>query len=467
MRIVIIGNGAAGIEAALAVRARQENWDIGIVSEESDHCFARPALMYAFCGQLGQRNIEPYERDLYERLRFDRIRARAVGVDVGARQVRLAGDQPPLDYDRLLIACGSRPRPGIWPNSDLEGIGHFVSMQDMEWLAREVYGEVGERPVRPDHHLRATAPDSPYGPRLVVAAKRGHTARRAIVVGGGLIGLEVVEILNQAGLEVHFLIMEDWYWPMAIDAAESAWIAEIMRQQGVHVHLQTEVGEFLADEAGAVRGVQTKDGRQLECDIALITIGVIPNTAWLAGSDIQLDARFEGVEVDGQLTTNAPDVFAAGDCATVRWHNGMERPEQLWYTSRDQGRIAGRRLLGDAVEYRRDTFYNSAKFMDVEYTTAGLVNLDLEGQSEWFHQERGQVRSTTRVVSQEGRVIGFNMLGRRWDHRALVRWIEERRDLDYVLDHLHEAGYDAEFTPPLELPGRASRRRSLWQRVFA
>ncbi len=136
----------------------------------------------------------------------------------------------------------------MWPNSALEGIGYFVSMQDMEWLAREVYGEVVAPPERPDHHLRATTPDSPYGPRPVVAAKRGYTARRAIVVGGGLIGLEVVEILNQAGLEVHFLIMEDWYWPMAIDAAESAWIAEVMRDQGVHVHLQTEVSEFLADE---------------------------------------------------------------------------------------------------------------------------------------------------------------------------------------------------------------------------
>ena len=422
--------------------------------------------MYAFCGQMSLRNIEPYERDLYERMRFERIRQRAVGVDVEAQQVLLASGQK-LDYDRLLIACGSRPRGGLWPNSDLEGIGHFVSLQDMEWLGREVFGELLERPERPDHHLQATASDSPYRPRPVVAAKRGRTAQRAIVVGGGLIGLEVVEILNQAGVEVHFLIMEDWYWPLAIDQAESAWIAAVMEAEGVHVHLQTEVDQFLADEAGAVRGVQTKDGRELPCDIALITIGVIPNTAWLADSDIDLDERFQGIKVDGQLSTSAANVFAAGDCATVRWYNDMERPEQLWYTSRDQGRIAGRRLLGDEVDYRRDTFYNSAKFMDVEYTTAGLVNLDLEDQTEWFHEEKGKVQSTTRVVLQGDRVVGFNMLGRRWDHRILVRWIDERRDLDYVLDHLHEAHYDTEFTAPLELPGRPSRQRSRWRRLFA
>lgn len=105
-------------------------------------------------------------------------------------------------------------------------------------------------------------------------------------------------------------------------------------------------------------------------------------------------------------------------------------------------------MLGDTVAYERGTFYNSAKFMDVEYTTAGLVNFNLEGEKNWFHEETGPVRSTTRIVLQNDRVVGFNMLGRRWDHTFLVRWIEERRDLAYVLSHLREALYDPELTPP-------------------
>ncbi|MCY3763055.1 MAG: NAD(P)/FAD-dependent oxidoreductase [Gemmatimonadetes bacterium] len=466
MRAVIIGNGVAGMEAALAIRQREPDWEISIVSEESDHPFSRTALMYVFCGQLSHRDIETYERDLYERLGFARVRARATGVDVDNRQVQLAGGLEPLPWDRLLIACGSRPRPGPWPNSGLDGIGHFVTMQDLEWLEREVHGGPGEgRPPRPEHHLEATAGDSPYRPRPAAAERRGRRARSAAVIGGGLVGIEAAEILAHAGVDTHFLIMEDWYWPLAIDGREAAWIARVMEENGLHVHLNTVVDEFVGDAAGAVTGMRTRvagpghrpnafpdetwaAGPEIECDIAVVTIGVMPNTGWLDGSRIELDERSRGIVVDAGLGASAPGVYAAGDCAAVAWFDGSRRPEQLWYTSRAQGRIAGAAMLGDTVVYERGTFYNSAKFMDVEYTTAGLVNFNLEGEKNWFHEETGPVRSTTRIVLQNDRVVGFNMLGRRWDHTFLVRWIEERRDLSYVLSHLREALYDPELTPP-------------------
>ena len=141
MRIVIIGNGVAGIEAALAVRSREPEWEVTLVSEESDHFFSRTALMWVFSGQMSQRDIEPLERDAYARLGFRRVRARATGIDVAEHRVMLAGGLPAIPYDRLLIACGSRPRPGPWPGSDARGVGHFVTMQDLEWYEREVHGE--------------------------------------------------------------------------------------------------------------------------------------------------------------------------------------------------------------------------------------------------------------------------------------------------------------------------------------
>ena len=156
--------------------------------------------------------------------------------------------------------------------------------------------------------------------------------------------------------------------------------------------------------------------------------------------------------VDDALRTSAPDVFAAGDCASVRWFDGSRRPEQLWYTARDQGRVAGRGLLGDAGQYARGTWYNSAKLMDIEYTTAGLVNWKLEGEKDWFFEEKGTVRSTTRIVTQGDRVVGFNLLGRRWDHTVFMRWIEEQKSLSWVLQHLNQAAFDTELVPPLRVP---------------
>ncbi|MEM1417812.1 MAG: FAD/NAD(P)-binding oxidoreductase, partial [Myxococcota bacterium] len=243
MRVVIIGNGVAGMEAALEVRKREPEWDVTIVSEESDHFFSRTALMWVFSGQLSHQCIEPLERDVYERLRFRRVRARATGIDVESRHVRLAGGLPPLPFDRLLVACGSKPRPGPWPGSDLVGVGNFVTHQDLAWYESEVHGgpsHGGEAP-NADAHLAYSAPDSPYRKRPVAAETRGSAAREVAVIGGGLIGIEAVEVAHAAGLHPRFFIREEWFWPMAIDRAESTWISERMREHGVHVHLSENV----------------------------------------------------------------------------------------------------------------------------------------------------------------------------------------------------------------------------------
>jgi len=453
MRIVIIGNGVAGMEAALAVRKMEPSWEITLVSEESDHFFSRTALMWVFSGQMSHRDIEPLERDAYQRLGFERVRARATGIDTVGRRVSFGGGREPIAYDRLLIASGSKPRPGPWPGSDARGAGHFVTLQDLDWYEREVHGGAshGGGPPRPQAHLDTSAHDSPYRFREVAAERRGQLARQPAVIGGGLIGIEAVEVAVAAGLRPHFFVRQEWFWPIALEPRESRWIADRMTQHGVEVHLEHEVEALETDADGNVAAVRTNLGRY-ESDCVVIGIGVVPNTGWLTDGAIELDER-GGIVVDEGLQTSAPDVFAAGDCASVRWFDGTRRPEQLWYTARDQGRVAGRRLLGDTPRYDRGTWYNSAKLMDIEYTTAGLVNWNIAGEESWFFEEKGRVRSTTRVMVQDDHVIGFNMLGRRWDHTVLIRWIEEKRRLGWVLGHLNDAAFDTELVPPLQVPG--------------
>jgi NADPH-dependent 2,4-dienoyl-CoA reductase/sulfur reductase-like enzyme len=452
MRIVIIGNGVGGMEAALAVRNREPGWEITLISEESDHFFSRTALMWVFSGQMSHRDIEPLERDAYERLAFRRVRARATGIDTVSRRVSFTDGQEPVAYDRLLIASGSRPRPGPWPGSEARGVGHFVTLQDLDWYEREVHGGVSRAggPPRPRAHLNGSVTDSPYRFREVAAERRGRLARQPAVIGGGLVGIEAVEVAVAAGLRPHFFMREEWFWPIALDRTESRWISERMAQHGVEVHLEHEVEALETDPDGNVSAVRTNLGRY-EADCVVIGIGVIPNTGWLADTGIELDEG-GGIVVDEGLQTSAPEVFAAGDCASVRWFDGTRRPEQLWYTARDQGRAAGGRLLGDSSRYERGTWYNSAKLMDIEYTTAGLVNWELEREENWFFEEKGKVCSTTRVVVQDGHVVGFNMLGRRWDHTVLIRWIRERRTLEWVLRHMSDAAFDTELVPPLRVP---------------
>lgn len=421
-RVAIVGTGVCGMEAALAIRRREPDTPITLVSDEHDHFFSRPALMYVFAGQMTLRDTEPYDRELFARMAFTRVRGRVSGVDPRARALAVEGG-PAIGYDRLLIASGSKARAAPWPGSEGPGVHAFVTLADLE--------------------------------RLDADARPGG---RAVVIGGGLIGVEVAEILAHRGLRVTFVIRESWYFPFALDNREAALVAEHLRGHGIDVRLESAVQEILRGDDGAVRAVRVA-GDELACDLVVAAIGVIPNTAFLEGSGIRCAAS-GAVEVDESLRTNAPGVWAAGDCANVTWIDGSRRPEQLWYTARDQGRVAASSMCGGEAVYRREAWYNSAKFFDLEYTTAGWVpvSLDFEnrpiaadpGIRTWFQRRAGALASE-RIICRGERVVGFNMLGGRWNHERLLEWIHERRSLDWVLARLHEAQFDEEFERPFRV----------------
>jgi NADPH-dependent 2,4-dienoyl-CoA reductase/sulfur reductase-like enzyme len=418
MHYVILGNGVAGMEAALALRARDDGARITLVSAEHDHFFSRPALMYVFAGQTSLRDTEPHDRGLYERMRFERVSRPVASLDAPGHAL-VFDDGSRLVYERLLVAVGSKGRPAPWPGAEGPGLHYFVTLHDLEALDRE--------------------------------AMKGM---RAAVLGGGLIGVEVAEILHDRGLHVTFVIREGWYFPVALDRNEATLVAEHLRAHGVDVRLGASVDAVVRGAEGRIRAVQLAGGGEVAADLVVSTIGVVPNTGFLAGGALKL-AQSGAIETDEALRASAPDVWAAGDCANVTWADGSRRPEQLWYTARDQGRLAARSMLGDDAGYRRGTPYNSAKFFDLEYTTAGDVPASVGPDGNpivppsdlrtWFQRVPGRFESQ-RIVLRGERAVGFNMLGSRWNHEPLLDWIHERRPLDWVLKHLPEAQFDEELS---------------------
>src|SRR5512143_329558 len=126
VRYVVLGNGVAGMEAALVLRQRDASAEVAIVSYEHDHFFSRPALMYVFAGQMRLRDTEPYDRGLYERMGFERVRGRVQRLDAEGHALVLE-DGSRVGYDRLLLAVGSRGRTSPWPGSEGPGLHHFVT----------------------------------------------------------------------------------------------------------------------------------------------------------------------------------------------------------------------------------------------------------------------------------------------------------------------------------------------------
>ena len=428
MHYVIVGNGVCGIEAALALRAREAKARISLVSDEHDHFFSRPALMYVFAGQTSLKDTEPYDRQLYERMGFERVRRRVESVAPAGKELAFT-DGSRLGYDKLLLAVGSKARAAAWPGSEGPGVHAFVTLRDLEGLDRDA-----------------------------------HKGGRAVVIGGGLIGVEAAEILHDRGLHVTFVIRENWYFPLALDENEALLVTEHMREHGIDVRFGMNVKDIVRGEGGGPRAVRLETGDEVACDVVVSAIGVVPNTKFLEGSGIAL-SKGGAIEVDDGLKASPPDVYAAGDCANVTWADGSRRPEQLWYTARDQGRLVARAMLGDEIAYKRGTWYNSAKFFDIEWTTAGFVPVCLNWDNTpidpgadfrcWFQRVPGQFVSQ-RVVVKGDRVVGFNFLGSRWNHEPLLQWIHERRSLDYVLEHLPEAQFDEEFMPRFRVLAPAS-----------
>ncbi|MBI4907260.1 MAG: NAD(P)/FAD-dependent oxidoreductase [Acidobacteria bacterium] len=409
MHYVIIGNGVAGITAAFTLRERDRHARITVISGESDYFISRTALMYAYMDRMNLRDLEPFERKAYDKQKIDRVRGWVRDLNADQRQIRLE-DGRKIIYDRLLLAVGSAPNRFQWPglNAAKDGVVHFVSLQ----------------------HLAECEGLTP-------------STKRAVVVGGGLIGVELVECLVHHGVEVDFLVRESWYWPMALAKEEGELIANHIRRHGVKLHIEHEVNAVRADASGRVVSVSTNKGLDLPCQMLGICIGVRPAVDWLKPVTTPPEIN-RGIKVNQSFQTTLPDVFSAGDCAEFVRPDGSPLVEQIWYAAKRQGELAARAMLGDAVDYKPSLFYNSAKFFDIEYTTVGDVTRLPDDATSFLHRLPGDAVSI-RVIERNGSVIGFNMLGSRWDHTWFERWIHERRSMEDVMQQLHLAQFDVEF----------------------
>jgi NADPH-dependent 2,4-dienoyl-CoA reductase/sulfur reductase-like enzyme len=409
MRFVIIGNGVAGTTAALALRARDPDAAITMISGESDYFFSRTALMYAYLDRMTLRDLEPYERGVWEKQRIQRVRGWVRDLDATSKTLTLDNGSV-VPYDRLLLATGSVGRELPWEGWDRakSGLLHFVTLDDLH---------------RCERHTR-----------------RGG---KAVVVGGGLIGVELVECLVHHGMRVTFLVREPWYWPAALGGEEGRMISDHIRSHGVNLLLEESVQKVESSDEGRVQAVIAESGRRFECEFLGVTAGVKPAIAWL-GRTKTPPRTARGILADTAFRTSLGDVWTAGDCAEIEIPGSPPLLEQIWYSAKRQGELAARSMLGDAVDYRPPVFFNSSKFFDIEFTTVGRVN-DAPAASAQFYWRAPGREASIRIVESGGAVIGFNMLGSRWDHTVLERWILERRPMNYVMPRLRQAQFDVEF----------------------
>lgn len=410
--IVIIGNGISGVTAARHIRKLSDN-QITIVSSETDYFFSRTALMYVYMGHMKFEHTQPYENWFWEKNHINLKKGFVSAVKTEEKMLEFS-DGKILSYDKLIIATGSKPNKFGWLGEDSAGVIGMYHKQDLEAL--EKY------------------------------ATNNKVCKRAVIIGGGLIGIELAEMLRSRDIPVTFLVREDSFWNGVLPDGESAMINRHIKEHHIDLRLNSSLQEIKADENGKVKSIIIKEtGEEIACDVVGLTAGVSPNVDFIKSSGIEVG---KGVKVNRFLETNVPDIYAIGDCAEQLEAIGQRRSiEAVWYTGRMMGETVAQTICGNKIDYKPGHWFNSAKFLDIEYQTYGWVWAKPKENEAHFYWEHKGGKKCIRINYDENtrQFLGINTFGIRMRHEFFDHVLTQKQTVDDVLRNLSDANFDPEF----------------------
>lgn len=441
--VVIIGNGISGVTAARHIR-KLSNKKITIISSETDYFFSRTALMYVYMGHMKFEHTQPYESWFWKKNNIDLVKGYVTQVESKSQQIKLDSGGS-IKYDHLIIATGSKPNKFGWPGQDAKGVMGMYHKQDLENLEKH--------------------------------APNNKVCKRAVIVGGGLIGIELAEMLRSREIPVTFLVRESSFWAKVLPKEESEMINKHIIEHHIDLRLNTNLKEIKTDETGKVNSVIIEEtGEELPCDVVGLTAGVSPNIDFLKSSGINLG---RGVKVNRFLETNVPNIYAIGDCAEQHEPIGQRRAiEAVWYTGRMMGETVAQTICGNRIQYKPGHWFNSAKFLDIEYQTYGWVWSEPKENEKHFYWEHNSGKKSIRLSYDKNthQFLGINSFGIRMRHEFFDKVLNNQENVEYVLEHLADAKFDPEFYKlhEAEIVERFNKendtkiqlKKKSWKRIF-
>jgi len=272
---LIIGASAAGVSAAIAIRERQPEAKIAIISKEPIAFYSRVLLPKFINGGIDKGKLILRDKNWFAEQNIELYLDEAAEKLDSNRHALMTSRNNEFTYNKLLIATGVRPAKLPAPGSESESVFYLWNLADAEKLKAKM--------------------DEAGGGKIVV-------------IGGGFICQSFVNIFSRANFDVNLLMRGKYYWSHFVDEYTGKLLNEEFEEEGVVLHQEERVKEISKSGNGLI--VQTEKGREIQADIVLVGVGMIPNTAWLEGSGIELD---DGVRVDEFMKTNLRDVYAAGD----------------------------------------------------------------------------------------------------------------------------------------------------------
>ncbi len=409
MKIAIIGNGISGITAARHIR-KLSDYEIDVISSETDHFFSRTALMYIYMGHMDFDQTKPYEDFFWKKNRINLVKEHVDSVDFNNKKLQFRSGKS-HQYDKLILALGSKSNMFGWPGQDLEGVGGLYHFQDLQNMEKYSFG-----------------------------------LQRAVIVGGGLIGIEMAEMFNSRKIPVTMIVREESYWNNVLPAEESDMINRHIEAHHIDLRLELNLGSINDDGNGKVKSITIKETQEeILCGYVGLTAGVSPNVGWLKESGLKID---RGIVVDNYLQTNIADVYAVGDCVQLSDPMpGRRNIEAVWYTGRMMGETAAYNVVGKKVKYDPGIWFNSAKFLDIEYQVYGDLPPTLPEELDTLYWEHNDGMKSIRINYEKSTlaVTGFNLMGVRFRHEVCEKWLANKTSIEDVLKDISIAYFDPEF----------------------
>jgi NAD(P)H-nitrite reductase large subunit len=373
-KYVIVGASAAGIGAVEAIREVDPVGTITVISEEPCPQYSRPMISDLVSGKADFGKMMCREHEFWENNGVQALTGRtAVGLNLADKYVALDKGEH-VNFEKLLVATGGKPFVPKIEGSDKDGVFTFTTLSDAESLAAKI-----------------------------------EKAKSAVVIGAGLIGVSVTEALVKRGLKVTMVELQDKILSLILDPTASEMVENVIRKAGVTIAIGQTVKRIVGkpENDKVVGGAVLTSGEQVQCDLVIIAIGVIPRTELVAGTDVKTN---RGILVDKFMRTNVSDVYASGDVAEAYdFVFGENRLLPLWPLAQLEGKVAGYNMAGKKADYPGGTAMSALKYFGIPIISIGIANpKDDAYESLVKHEpERNVYR---KIVLKDNAIVGVTLV---------------------------------------------------------
>jgi NAD(P)H-nitrite reductase large subunit len=337
-RYLIIGNSAGGIAAAEAIREVDKAGSLLIISDEPYPAYSRPMIAEHLAQGCPLEKMLYRPADFYQRLGIQALLGRRVTrLDTVKHTAELEGGEP-VTWEKLLLATGGVPIIPQIAGIERKGVFSFTTLDDAKAISEFLDGKTG----------------------------------RAVVIGGGLIGVSAAEALVKRGIKVTIVEMKERILNVMLDEETSNMETLALKQAGADIITGHTVAKINGAAAkGAVSSITLDDGSPITCNLVVVAIGVRPRTELASATKIRVN---RGIIVSRQMATSEPDIYACGDAAEAYdFVYDENRLTPIWPNAYLGGRVAGLNMAGVPTEYPGGTAMNSLKYFGVEIASAGMV----------------------------------------------------------------------------------------------